>query len=341
MEEEDIIPVDQLAMDDAAVVSETDAAAFSHSSGDEDDGGGWLSTRWQHHQHHGAYCQPINEEGPDSSDCDDDADMKDAADPEDLYCNNLDDEDEAWVYKNLRSGLEETVYLLKQKGDVAKKNIDEQTDDTRNETDTHLAKKIKALPNKSSHEKADGNEEDNATSEATKPVDENLDNDMEGTSEEGKQYHPQNNPQLQKALLLKPRTSDAILSCPRCFNIVCMDCQQHEKYANQWRAMFVMNIGVDWNKTMIYDEHIGGLKLATASGERRTDNDTTMQEIDNANGGDTSGPDKIPHHDFEQHDDNDKGELYYSVQCSYCHWEVAALDMKDEIYHFYGCIPSA
>ena len=337
MDEEGIIPVDQLAMDDAVVVSETDAAAFSHSSGDEDDGGGWLSTRRLHH-HQGA-CQPINEE-EDSSDSD--ADMKDAAGTEDLYCNNLDDEDEAWVYKNLRSGLEETVYLQKQKGDVAKKNIDEQTDDTRNETDAHLAKKIKSLPNTSSHEKADGNEEDKATGEASKPVDENLEKDMEGTSEGGKQYPPQNNPQLQQALLLKPRTSDAILSCPRCFNIVCMDCQQHEKYANQWRAMFVMNIGVDWNKTMIYDEHIGGLKLATASGERGTENDTTMQEIGSANGGDAIGPDTIPHNDDTTNNNHEeKGELYYSVQCSYCHWEVAALDMKDEIYHFYGCIPSA
>jgi hypothetical protein len=42
MEEDDIIPADQLAIDAAAVVSETDAA-HSHSSGEEDEG--WLSSR--------------------------------------------------------------------------------------------------------------------------------------------------------------------------------------------------------------------------------------------------------------------------------------------------------
>ena len=35
--------------------------------------------------------------------------------------------------------------------------------------------------------------------------------------------------------------SDAILSCPLCFTTLCIDCQQHDKYDNQFRAMFVMN----------------------------------------------------------------------------------------------------
>ena len=35
--------------------------------------------------------------------------------------------------------------------------------------------------------------------------------------------------------------SDAILSCPLCFTTLCIDCQQHDTYDNQFRAMFVMN----------------------------------------------------------------------------------------------------
>lgn len=37
------------------------------------------------------------------------------------------------------------------------------------------------------------------------------------------------------------RKSDAILSCPGCFTTVCIDCQQHERYENQFRALLVMN----------------------------------------------------------------------------------------------------
>ena len=33
----------------------------------------------------------------------------------------------------------------------------------------------------------------------------------------------------------RPRRSDAVLSCPCCFNIVCMDCQRHKRYPNQFR----------------------------------------------------------------------------------------------------------
>mmetsp|Transcript_40253 Transcript_40253/g.98891 ORF Transcript_40253/g.98891 Transcript_40253/m.98891 type:complete len:348 (+) Transcript_40253:2-1045(+) len=39
--------------------------------------------------------------------------------------------------------------------------------------------------------------------------------------------------------------TDAVLSCPCCFSIVCLDCQQHTKFKNQFRAMFVQNCSVD------------------------------------------------------------------------------------------------
>ena len=108
MDEEDIIPVDQLAMDAATIVSETDASHSIMSSGDEGDIDNWLSTR--HTRNHNLQMNKINEEDDDDSD---DAELmkEDVAGPGDLYDNNLDDEDEAWVYKNLRSGQEKTVYV--------------------------------------------------------------------------------------------------------------------------------------------------------------------------------------------------------------------------------------
>ncbi|KMZ75246.1 E2F-associated phosphoprotein [Zostera marina] len=39
----------------------------------------------------------------------------------------------------------------------------------------------------------------------------------------------------------KDVTTDAVLSCPACLNMVCIDCQRHEKYVTQYRAMFVFN----------------------------------------------------------------------------------------------------
>ncbi|KAL3840524.1 hypothetical protein ACJIZ3_025115 [Penstemon smallii] len=36
-------------------------------------------------------------------------------------------------------------------------------------------------------------------------------------------------------------TSDAVLSCPACFTTLCLDCQRHEKYVTQYRAIFVVN----------------------------------------------------------------------------------------------------
>lgn len=40
------------------------------------------------------------------------------------------------------------------------------------------------------------------------------------------------------------RVSDAVLSCPACFTNVCFDCQRHEVYKTQYRAMFVQNCRV-------------------------------------------------------------------------------------------------
>lgn len=161
----------------------------------------------------------------------------DMANPQidDLYSENLDEEDEAWVYRHMRGGVEETVMLKK--------------------------------PNSS---------------------------------------------KLEQAKLLKPRNSDAVLSCPCCFAIVCMDCQQHEKYENQYRAMFVMNIGVDWNHELIHCDKSHAL-------------------IDKPPTPDNHVPDP----------DDTKEQVYYYVYCAACKTQVAALDMQEEVYHFYGTIASA
>merc|ERR1712126_521804 len=44
--------------------------------------------------------------------------------------------------------------------------------------------------------------------------------------------------------------SDAVLNCPACFTVLCLDCQRHEIYRTQYRAMFVMNCSVNTSVKM-------------------------------------------------------------------------------------------
>ena len=111
--------------------------------------------------------------------------------------------------------------------------------------------------------------------------------------------------------VLKPRNSDAVLSCPCCFHTLTMDCQQHERYPNQYRAMFVMNVVVKWEQKLVH-RHKGLVALEAADH-------------------------KIP----PDPSSSDGEHVYYTVCCANCQTQVAALDMEDEVYHFYGCRASS
>ncbi len=43
---------------------------------------------------------------------------------------------------------------------------------------------------------------------------------------------------------LTPVQSDGHLSCPACFTPLCCECQRHERYHTQFRAIFVMNVAL-------------------------------------------------------------------------------------------------
>ena len=49
-------------------------------------------------------------------------------------------------------------------------------------------------------------------------------------------------------------STDATLDCPKCFARVCLCCQQHEMYWNQFRALFVVNCLVSKESKWAYDE---------------------------------------------------------------------------------------
>ncbi|XP_021896850.1 E2F-associated phosphoprotein isoform X2 [Carica papaya] len=103
------------------------------------------------------------------------------------------------------------------------------------------------------------------------------------------------------------RTSDAVLSCPACFTSLCFECQRHEKYVTQYRAIFVVNCKIGTGKIRQNNVKSGRGKRRRESGEDGTD----------AGGGETFKP----------------------VNCAICSTEVGVMG-TDEVYHFFNVIPS-
>ncbi|CAH2073545.1 unnamed protein product [Thlaspi arvense] len=104
------------------------------------------------------------------------------------------------------------------------------------------------------------------------------------------------------------RTSDAVLSCPACFTTVCLECQRHEQYVTQYRAVFVVNCKVDKDRVVQQNA------ISSNVGKRRRDSE--KRETVSA-------------------DD----ETVNPVFCSTCSTEIGVVD-GEEIYHFSNVIPS-
>jgi hypothetical protein len=92
------------------------------------------------------------------------------------------------------------------------------------------------------------------------------------------------------------------LSCPCCFTLLCVQCQQHEEYENQFRAVFVKNCRV------LTDQRLK-VRVRGVEGDR----------------------------EYQQHKEagnvQDLQNKYRPVVCAVCHTEVGVLD-QDEVYHF-------
>ncbi|KAL5543113.1 hypothetical protein UlMin_010823 [Ulmus minor] len=106
----------------------------------------------------------------------------------------------------------------------------------------------------------------------------------------------------------KGRNSDAVLSCPACFTTLCLDCQRHEKYLTQYRAVFVVNCKV------------GSERLLQQSMPKPKRGKRRREAV-------------------ESEVDAPVGETFKQVNCLVCSTEVGAVD-EDEIYHFFNVLPS-
>uniref|UniRef100_A0A1J3EHJ5 E2F-associated phosphoprotein n=1 Tax=Noccaea caerulescens TaxID=107243 RepID=A0A1J3EHJ5_NOCCA len=105
------------------------------------------------------------------------------------------------------------------------------------------------------------------------------------------------------------RTSDAVLSCPACFTTVCLECQRHEQYVTQYRAVFVVNCKVDENRVLQHNA-----TPPSIVGKR-----TRVSE--------------------KQETGSADAERLNPVICSTCSTEIGVFD-SEEIYHFSNVIPS-
>ncbi|KAI1295619.1 E2F-associated phosphoprotein [Halotydeus destructor] len=103
----------------------------------------------------------------------------------------------------------------------------------------------------------------------------------------------------------KCSNSDAVLNCPGCMSLLSLDCQRHEKYVTQYRAMFVFNCDISF-------------------GEKLTHKEKRRKFTRSERGSESIGT---------------KNETYYNVNCSVCSTQVAVYD-RDEVYHFFNVLSS-
>lgn len=110
----------------------------------------------------------------------------------------------------------------------------------------------------------------------------------------------------------KMPNSDAVLNCPACFIVLCLDCQRHEVYDSQYRAMFVMNCTVDHSQQLKYPKQNQHQKKGKK--KQKTEEQQQPQGVD-------------------------PNDLFNPVKCDRCSTQVAVYD-RDEVYHFFNVLAS-
>lgn len=106
----------------------------------------------------------------------------------------------------------------------------------------------------------------------------------------------------------KGRNSDAVLSCPACFTTLSLECQRHEKYVTQYRAVFATNCKIGSDQVL-----------------QQNNPKPTAGKRGRKSGGSEAG--------------SARSETFYKVTCSACSTEVGVID-EEEVYHFFNVLPS-
>ncbi|KAB7494118.1 E2F-associated phosphoprotein [Armadillidium nasatum] len=152
---------------------------------------------------------------------------------------------------------------------------------------------------------------------------------------------------------IKPQAlphSDAVLNCPACFSTLCHDCQRHEIYKNQYRAMFVFNCVVDKSERLHFaikedkkKKFKKGKKRKLKSIEEESSKLEDCEEKSSTQ--DTNrNPDCEKTSSTQDTNQNpeckdEKDEIFYPVMCALCNTKIAVQD-EDEVYHFFNVLTS-
>ncbi|KAK6028825.1 glucosidase II beta subunit-like protein [Ostertagia ostertagi] len=144
--------------------------------------------------------------------------------------------------------------------------------------------------------------------------------------------------------------SDAVLSCPGCMVLLTRDCQRHEIYNDQYRAMFVENCRVDQASLKI--EKTGKEKRRERQRLRKMGLDPTEQAmfVENCRVDQASlkiektGKEKrrerqrLRKMGLDPTEQSDSSEdIFLPVHCAVCSTNVAVMD-HDEVYHFFNVL---
>jgi len=227
-----------------------------------------------------------------------------------FYDPNMDDEDQKWVDERRRKN-----FFPSEKGKSG--STDEKT---------------KEEVRKSGSDVNSGNTTAAATSNEGAASRSNRDAEMKDAAEKGSagndstdasktdaSVKSKKKKKREEAKLKRLPNSDATLSCPGCITTLTMDCQKHEIYAHQYRAMFVSNCIVDTREVLTYPKD--------NKKKGRKDKKGAMQS-------------DVPSSSFPSSIDSVLGEdQFYSVRCAECDTQVAVYD-KDEIYYFFNVLAS-
>lgn len=130
--------------------------------------------------------------------------------------------------------------------------------------------------------------------------------------------------------------SDAVLNCPACFVTLCLDCQKHETYRNQFRAMFVTNCTVYKSVKLTYPAAAKALAGSAKNKSKKQlkrkwqDDDDKAPQGTSGSQGSENRPESSP---------AEEDEMYHPVKCDQCSTQVAVYD-REEVYHFFNVLAS-
>jgi len=135
-----------------------------------------------------------------------------------------------------------------------------------------------------------------------------------------------------------------VLTCPACFTTLCFDCQRHDVYKNQYRAMFVENCTVTHTRVSPNETFASATRPNPSSRRNRrlpANAQPTAKSVEQPPISSSANSQKIAADvirvETEQPHDN---SVFHPVACSECNTVVAALD-SDEVYHFFNVLASS